>query len=115
MRQRLYRVLIIRNGVIAQIAIAETIEVVTAQGRRATGLNINHNKAHLGQTLIAGIVKREASGNLIILWTGINKRDNGIFLRLVKMSGQIHHSVKRGLSVCSRHINQHRRLPTGGL
>ena len=62
-----YRVLVVGKGIIAQVTITITIEVVASKRGTAAWLYVHHHESKLGEALVAIVVERETARYLVVL------------------------------------------------
>src|SRR5216684_560301 len=103
LRQLLDRRFLIRQTIVAQIAVAKGVIPLRAMRISPAIADFNHDEAELRQHHV-GTLRREGLVDAFGLWAGINERDDGVFLVRVEVEGLVHYAVQIRYAVVRFHL-----------
>ena len=104
--------LAIRQSIIPQISIPETV-IISSPGKTTTPkADIHHDKTQLSQRLVSIIIQRERLWNKILLRSRIHVHDNRVLPCRIHIKRPIHHAIKIRHPICRFHSYPFRLLPS---
>ena len=104
--------LTIRQSIIPQISIPETMVIPSPGKTTAPKTDINHDKTQLSQRLVSIIIQRERLWNKILLRPRVHVYDNRVLPCRIHIKRPIHHTIKIRNSISRFHLYPFRFPPS---